>query len=492
MCADINKDEKVFGILSEAGLAPDSKALDTYSTFNPIIPSGNMPTHVVRPNNVSDIQRLVRSANRHGLNIVTVSSSAPHYKGGISCASEHIILDLSEMKNIHSVDRRNRVCMIDPGVTYGELLDELDNHGLTMSIPLAPRSGKSVLASVMDRTPSTWPNKQWDAGDPVGCIEFVFGTGDLFRTGAAGGPGTIEQQRAVGGAQKAPLGPSQTDFHRVLQGAQGTMGIVTWITVRTELKPSIQEPRLLGADDLGKIIPFVYQIQRPWLGEHSFILNRAAAAMLMSYSNTEHFEKIRDSLPEFVCLQNIAGFERMARERVDYQLKDIQEIASDNSVTLEETIGDVSASDLLEAATTPCGRTDWRSSLSGHCLRIVFLTTLNRSPGFINIIEKLSAKNNVDMASIGIYIQPLVQNHCCHVEFMIPLNPEDSTQTDKMCIFEVDAVSALSEAGAFFSRPYGAAEKTAFERNRTNLDILKKIKHIFDPNQVLNPGKIGL
>ena len=49
-----------------------------------------------------------------------------------------------------------------------------------------------------------------------------------------------------------------------------------------------------------------------------------------------------------------------------------------------------------------------------------------------------------------------------------------------------------SEKGAFFNRPYGAALDSAFSKNELNYETLKKIKNIFDPNHILNPGKFGL
>ena len=51
-----------------------------------------------------------------------------------------------------------------------------------------------------------------------------FGNGEEFRTGQAAGPGTIEEQWTVGGKQKSPYGPGTASFHRIIQGAQGTMG----------------------------------------------------------------------------------------------------------------------------------------------------------------------------------------------------------------------------------------------------------------------------
>jgi len=49
-------------------------------------------------------------------------------------------------------------------------------------------------------------------------IEVIFGTDDMFRTGSAAGPGTIEEQWAIMSAQKAPYGPGPSSWHRVIQG----------------------------------------------------------------------------------------------------------------------------------------------------------------------------------------------------------------------------------------------------------------------------------
>ncbi|MCP4749754.1 MAG: FAD-binding oxidoreductase [Proteobacteria bacterium] len=472
-----------------------SSSPDDTSQFNVDNPLGEMekpPGMVLRPKNRDELQALIRTANETGLNLTVVSSSGKHTKGGFSGEEENLLIDLSDWNRIEWIDRRNRVCMIEPGVTYGALLDALEPHGMTFSMPLAPRNGKSVVAAVTDREPSTWPNRQWDISDPVASTEFIFGNGESFRTGAAGGPGSIDEQRAAGGALKSPLGPSQADFHRVVQGSQGTMGIITWITLRTELKPSIQEPFLLGANKLEKLMPFVYEVQRPWLGEHSFIMNRTAAAMLATCRNTDDFPSVRNSLPAYLCLQNIAGFERLPQERVQYQKNDISKIAKTQGLKMATALKKVSAEDLLKAATTPCGEIDFRRKLKGHCLSIFFLTTLDRTAELAGAIADLAGQDGIDKRDIGIYVQPVVQNHACHVEFMFPYDPADGAMVSRLRKFENNAVKTLLEKNVFFSRPYGSAGDMVFDRNPLNTTLLKKVKDILDPNRVLNRGKWDL
>jgi len=485
-------DDRLRSVLTSGSLSRSPAEIAASRVENPLLDSPTEPSCVLRPADAAELQGLMRVANEERLNLTVASSTGRHCKGGFAATKQNMRVDLSSWKGIPWVDRRNRVCLIEPGVTYAELLPRLEAEGMTVPMPLAPRSGKSVLAAVMDREPSTWPNRQWDSGDPAASTEFLFGSGERFRTGAAGGPGTLEAQRAAGGAHKSSAGPSQTDFHRIVQGSQGTMGVVTWIALRAELRPRIERPLLLGARSLSDLAPFVYEVQRPWLGEHSFVLDRTAAALLLGAANGGSFAELRDSLPAVLCLQNVAGFERLPEERVEYQTRDIEEIAGKHGLTPVPALGRVSAGKLLEAATTPGAEIDWRHHHSGHCLSIFFLTTLDRAPGLVGLFADLARDQGLGEDRIGCYVQPVVQNHACHVELLAAVDPDQPAEVDRMRKLERDAVAKLTEAGAFFSRPYGSAAPLAFQRNPSGYDLLKKVKGIFDPNRILNDEKWGL
>jgi len=478
--------------MQEGTVSCDPADIDTFQQLNPMIGQAVKPSYILRPSKVEELQGLLRVANEIGLNLTVSSSTGVHRKGGFAAREANSLIDLSHWKKIPWINRRNRVCLIEPGVTYGELLKALEPYGMTVPMPLSPRDGKSVVASVMDREPTTWPNRQWDISDPVGSTESIFGNGEIFRTGAAGGPGTLEKQRAFGGAQKSSQGPSQTDFHRVIQGSQGTMGIVTWITLRTELRPTLERPFLIGEDSLQALIPFIYDVQRQWLGEHSFVLNRTAAAMLVSARAKGQFDAVRSSLPGYVCLVNVAGFERMPQSRLEYQLKDIESIVSRNKLTLTRSQGKIQAGDLLDVATHTCGEADWRHRLKGHCLSLFFLTTLDRAPGLVDFFVGLVSRNAIEEEYVGVYVQPVIQNHACHVELMCPFDPAKPSDAEQMCKLEKEAVTGLIQRGAFFSRPYGSAGDLVFGQNPLSYEVLKKVKGIFDPHGVLNRGKWGL
>jgi FAD/FMN-containing dehydrogenase len=479
-------------LLPDGRIQSDPQAIAGIRRAAPPLADGRTPSCIAYPANPDELQALICYANEAGLNLTITSSSSFHRHGGIASAEENVLVDLSSWRKIDLIDRRNRVCRIEPGVTYGQLTAELAKENMVLPLPLAPRAGKSVLAAVMDRTPSTWPNKQWDAGDPAASTEFFFGTGDRFRTGAGGGPGTLAQQRQSGGAQKHPSGPSQTDFHRVIQGAQGTMGLVSWITVRTEIMPTVEKTLLASSERLEDLLPFVYAVQRGLLGEQTFILDRTAVALLLSEGDTKAYAAIREACPAYLCLQNVAGFERLSQERLDYHLQDIGALAKKHGLRLEERVGPVQAADLLARVTQPCGEVDWRDKLHGNSLSIFFLSTLDCSPSLINTLLKVAGDYGIPEDEIGTYIQPVVQNHACHLEFILPFDGRNEAETDRMRRFERQAVARLMEAGAFFSRPYGSATDLVWAQNPANYRLVKNIKGIFDPRRVLQRGKWGL
>jgi hypothetical protein len=122
------------------------------------------------------------------------------------------------MNKIIRIDRRNRMIMIEPGVTYSQLQPELAKEGLRLPPPLLPRANKSVIASLLERQPTIVPRFQWAILDPLRCVEIIFGDGNRIMTGDAGShAATMEGEWELGFAQQSPSGPAQIDFYRLVQ-----------------------------------------------------------------------------------------------------------------------------------------------------------------------------------------------------------------------------------------------------------------------------------
>jgi FAD/FMN-containing dehydrogenase len=91
---------------------------------------------------------------------------------------------------------------------------------------------------------------------------------------------------------------------------------------------------------------------------------------------------------------------------------------------------------------------------------------------------------------IGTYIQPIQQGRACHVEFDLAFDPDDEAEVTRTKRTLEQASRALMHKGAFFSRPYGMWSNMIGGQNAESVMAMRKVKRIFDPNSVMNPGKL--
>jgi FAD/FMN-containing dehydrogenase len=483
-------EDKLAKIVGAGNINREPAILEEYSRDMSFV-DAIKPGCVVRPRNTADIKALVRLASETLTPLVPVSSGAPHFRGdtvpGIGGA---VIVDLSGMKKIIRIDRDNRVAMFEPGVTFEELIPAVAKEGLRLNMPLLPRQSKSVTGSLLEREPVVMPKYHWDIGDPLACVEVIFGTGDMFRTGAAAGPGSLEEQWAAGGAQKEAAGPSAFSLYRVIQGAQGTMGIVTWASVRCELIPKLEEPFFIGSSNLDKILEMVHWLIRLRLVNECFVLNNINMAAILSKKWPGDYRELRDALPPWVLFYNIAGYEYLAEERVSGQIDDIMEIAGRIGLEPAQAIGEISAHQVLKAVQRPSGEPYWKLRHKGACHDVFFLTIHDNLPGILDTMYTGANGMGYPASEMGIYLQPIVQGTNCHVEFNLFYDPENRSESGRIRDLSERVTASLTARGAFFSRPYGAGALAIINRDAATVAALKKVKSVLDPGHIMNPGKL--
>jgi len=105
-------------------------------------------------------------------------------------------------------------------------------------------------------------------------------------------------------------------------------------------------------------------------------------------------------------------------------------------------------------------------------------------------MNDLAEKAGYNVSDIGVYIQPVVQGTSYHCEFNLFYDPENSRELNRVRELSAAAVRKLMSKGAFFSRPYGESAEMIHNRDAATVSVLKKFKKIFDPNNVMNPGKV--
>jgi FAD/FMN-containing dehydrogenase len=482
---------KLTKIVGSRGVSQDAVVLESYSRDISFVNSIK-PACVVKPRNLKEVQEVVKLANETKTALVPVSSGTPHFKGDtVPGTGGAIIVDMSGLKKILNVDRPRRVAMVEAGVTFGELIPAAEKEGIRLNMPLLPKKSKSVVASLLDREPVVMPGYQWDVSDPLACIELIFGSGDEFRTGQAAGPGTIAEQWKIGAVQKAPYGPGIASLHRLVQGSQGAMGIVTWASMRCELLPALEEPFVVSSPKLDTLIEMASWLVRLRMVNECFILNSADLAVMFAKKFPKDYLALKANLPAWTLFYVVAGFEVLPEERISSHIKNITDITQRLGLATKKSTGGISANEILKAVQQPCEDPYWKIRYKGASEDIMFLTINDNVQNCVDTMNKQAEKAGYPVSDMGVYVQPMVQGTGISVEFNLPYDPESAVEAEKVKGLASAATKALMAQGAFFSRPYGENAGMIMNRDAANKMVLTRLKDLFDPNRVMNPGKIG-
>jgi FAD/FMN-containing dehydrogenase len=477
-------------LVSQENVVDDPEILESFSRDHSFTREMK-PRLVIKPKNVAEVQKIVKWANQSNTPLVPVSSGPPRFHGDtVPGVSEAAIIDLSGMKNILEINRRNRLAIIEPGVTYSELQPALAKEGLRLSTSLLPRANKSVLTSLLEREPRLNARYQWSSMDPLRCVEIVWGDGNRLWSGSAGMDAMdLERQESQGKRPIDPAGPAQTDFYRFLAAGQGSMGIATWASVRCEVLPQLHKLFFVPANRLNDLLDFTYRILKFRYAEELFLMNNTNMANVLG-NNFDQIKAFKEKLPPWLVLVGISGLEELPAERVKFQEKDIREIARQFGLELLPEIAGVSGEQVYQLIGHPSREPYWKLGYRGGCQDFFFITTLDRTPQFAKTMSSAAESAGYPVSDIGVYIQPRHQGVNCHCEFNLPYRPDKPEDVTRARGLYARASDALMEQGAFFSRPYGIWANIAFKRDPKSAALLKNIKSVFDPKGIMNPGKL--
>jgi len=466
-------------IVGAKNVLDDQETLALYSRDNSLNPP-KKPTAVARPKNTEEIQELVAFANKT-LTPLVPSSSGMHFYGATLPEQGGVIVDLSRMNRVLEIDTLNRKVKIEPGVTWQQLQKALEEHDQMPLNPLFPHPRTSALTSSMEREPMLIP--KYEYGDPVLTMQLSLGNGQLFTTGSA-------SDSHCQGAY--PEGPG-IDFYRFFQGAQGTLGILSWLNLKTEYRPKHQKAYFAAFADLQEAADPIYKLQRRHVGNECFVLNSFMLASLLCRDYPKDFDKLMEDLPPYTLVVVIAGAPRRPLERIAYEEEALMEVAADLKFEAAKTVGGVAglgATMIDMLRNLPADKTYWKTQYKNSTQDIFFITTMDRAQNYVDIAEAYAASYGLNINEIGVYMQPLERGRACHLSFSLPCDLTCEKDTERVKNLHLELSQALINEGAFFTRPYGPWADMVYRHTAGYAATLKELKKIFDPNNILNPGKL--
>ena len=142
---------KLVAILSEERVYDDLETLERFSRDQSFVPQ-RRPDFVVYPESVEEVQKIVQLANETRMPVIPLSSGLNLHGAAVP---DHggILINLSRMNKILTMDEKNLFVLIEPGVTYEQLQDYLVERGYRVMIPFGVPAKRSVLSSYLERDP---------------------------------------------------------------------------------------------------------------------------------------------------------------------------------------------------------------------------------------------------------------------------------------------------------------------------------------------------
>src|SRR4051812_35138242 len=207
-----------------AGLAHDEAAW---------APAGR-PLAAVRARSTEQVQQVVRECAERGIPVV-VRGAGTGLSGGANAVDGCVILDLSRMNKVVEIDTDNMIAVVQPGVVNDDLKAAVAEHGLWYPPDPASAPWSTIGGNVATNAGGLCCLKYGVTRDYVLGLEAVVG-------GPAGAYGT-----AVRLGRRTTKGVAGYDLTGLFVGSEGTLGVVTEVTLR--LRPARRDaPRtVVGA-----------------------------------------------------------------------------------------------------------------------------------------------------------------------------------------------------------------------------------------------------
>ncbi|MGB2832843.1 MAG: FAD-linked oxidase C-terminal domain-containing protein [Methylotenera sp.] len=414
------------------------------------------PIAVVFPLTIEEVASIIKLCNQYKIPVVprgrgtgTAGGSVPELGG--------VVLSLERMTNILSVDPDNRMAIVEPGVLNQELQDAIKSVGFFW--PPDPSSAAYCSIGGNLATCAAGPHavKYGVARDHILGLKAVTGNGDIIKTGCYTSKGVVGY-----------------DLTRLLVGSEGTLAVIVEATLK--LTPL---PKHTG----GITAEFI----------DTFSCAKAIAAIMAQPYTPSALEFLDNGALNLIRgrHQNLLPANAKAYLMIEVDGSE-QEIAEASTAILQAC----QVEGLIEAKLAHDTKALWaaRKALSPLLKDIApkkinedIAVPVSRLPELLMGLEKLAAQYQISNVNFG-----HAGNGNIHVNLLVNPDNADEMKRAYACLDEVFSLVLSLQGTLSGEHGVGMAKRPFVPReiDETTINLMKAVKLTFDPNNILNPGKL--
>jgi glycolate oxidase len=443
--------------LGERGVFTDSVTLDACAAD--ALGRGRAPDVVVRPADTAQVAAVARLCQQHRVPLV-VRGAGTGYTGGAVPVHGGVVLSVERLNRILEIDEVNLIAVVEPAVITGDLQRAVEARGLFYPPDPASLESSSIGGNVAECAGGPRAFKYGTTKRYVLALEAVLPTGEIIHTGS-----------------KAVKNVVGYDLTQLLVGSEGTLAIITRITLRLLPNPPARATVSAAFADIRGAVNGVTALVR--LGVIP------AAVELIDGDSLRAVEAYvgRPVAPgaSAVLIVEADGIPAGVQEEID---RASAALSASGALTVTRAGTDEERAALW----------DMRRQLS-LALRATGLVKINhdvvvprgRVPELFEEVERLKAAHGLRIACFG-----HAGDGNIHVNLM--LEPGNDGEAARAKIAERELFTRVVALEGSISGEHGIgfakAPYLSIELSPDEIALMERVKQAFDPAGILNPGKI--
>ncbi len=414
------------------------------------------PDWVVYPNSTEEVAEIVRLCAQHQVPIVPFGAGTS-IEGHILALHGGVCMDLSRMNTILDVNTDDLYAVIQPGVTRNQLDGRLDGSGFFF--PIGPGVNATLGGMAATRASGTNAVRYGTMKDNVLALTVVLPDGQMIKTGSR--------------ARKSSTG---YDLTRLFVGSEGTLGIITELTIRLHPYPEAIQTAICAFPSVDAAVSTAIRVIQKGVPMAKIeLLDALMLHAINRYSDTNYPEKptlfLEFNGSALAVQEQIQTVERIA------QVFDVEGFTWAQDEASRQKLWRVRTDAAPSALALRPGSTPWSTDV---CVPI-------------SKLAQCIAETQADIAQTDLTAPILghVGDGNFHVAILI--HPDDPDALEKANWLNSRMVHRALAMGGTCSGEHGiGVGKLAYmEQEHGNaLAVMRAIKQALDPHNLMNPGKL--